>query len=358
MAVVLVSATKATMMVNADTVDWSARASVRQTQPIPPPARPTLHDTFQKMDKMSLNQLVIFSDIIKPYSCCCIKPGDVCQIEIPKVPFYKILNVTCGHLDIYCCMKCKEDPDQENSPINRYQNMTTAEELKSFLDTMTDILRHQENKILVGNTTANGKDLQEEGSHCLCDHSSQHAKKDVTVNEEKEEEISIITGHVITKRTHNFEDGIILAIKGVVHRLLAVSARQQMITTLDDKRTNTFPSKNESKISDSSKNEIQEFDTKTEIGNGLYSHIQTSQLNGVNDTTHAIFNIDDLAVPYDDLGWFSKVVENGMNLSFSAAIIIVVMFMASQVLVGAFYIINEICFVCKLLGYANVASIS
>lgn len=73
-------------------------------------------------------------------------------------------------------------------------------------------------------------------------------------------------------------------------------------------------------------------------------------------TVEDVFNKGDLAIPYDSLGWFSKVVEVALDGSLYIGIAFGIMFLSASVLSGAIGIIDDTCLICAFIGYANTVN--
>lgn len=72
----------------------------------------------------------------------------------------KVLNVTCGKVNVHCCLE-REQLGQQHSPLEAYHNITTAQELASFFDYIIDTLQPYKNKPWTENSTREGEVLLE-----------------------------------------------------------------------------------------------------------------------------------------------------------------------------------------------------
>ncbi|XP_069942713.1 uncharacterized protein [Cherax quadricarinatus] len=330
--VVLLADFSRATVVNADMLPNSFSLAKQTLQRSATPT--TLEDNiFKRVDVIALEQLLSFAGMIRPYSCWCTNANTTCPVHIPVVPLHKVLNVSCDDLSVYCCK-------ERDLPIRTNHMVTTAEDLSRFLDTTIDSLRPQKSKILV---ESRNESLPEKGFHSLYNHSSPQVKIEARYRYINE---TVKTDHTSTQ-IRNIEDKIILALKDIVDHLLAASAQLHTVKLSRQKRT----------LVSSSENTAEEINS-LETGDNTSSSIQKIQLTSEHNISNAVFAMNDLAVPYDSLGWFSKVVEKGIDISMHVVIMVVVMLVASQVVAGVFHIIQETCLICNYIGYANVAGIA
>lgn len=83
----------------------------------------------------------------------------------------------------------------------------------------------------------------------------------------------------------------------------------------------------------------------------------TENINSIHkDAVSAVIHKDDFAIPYDNLGWFSKTVEVAIDGSLYVGLAIGIMFIAASLLSGAFGVFGETCLICSFIGYANTVA--
>lgn len=79
----------------------------------------------------------------------------------------------------------------------------------------------------------------------------------------------------------------------------------------------------------------------------------TENINSIHsDAVNAVIHKGDFAIPYDNLGWFSKTVEVAIDGSLYVGLAIGIMFIAGSLLSGAIGLFGETCLICSFIGYA------
>ncbi|XP_050723544.1 uncharacterized protein LOC127002092 [Eriocheir sinensis] len=88
-------------------------------------------------------------------------------------------------------------------------------------------------------------------------------------------------------------------------------------------------------------------------------HLEDTSVNEIEDTSNSKYTVDDvfnkgaLAIPYDTLGWFSKLVEVALDGSLYIGLALGIMFLSASVLSGAIGVFGDTCLICAFIGYAN-----
>ncbi|XP_042224528.1 uncharacterized protein LOC121868247 isoform X2 [Homarus americanus] len=283
----------------------AALMAMRETPPTSPATHtltvmdPPHYSLYQRVDVMSLDQLVMFAGMVQPYSCWCANSDNSCPVHIPAIPLHRVLKVTCGYLNIHCCLERVKAKSKEDWPFAA-ANITTSQELEIFFDSLIDILKPQE--ILLNNTLGDSEVLNQ----------------------------------------------------GVAEYMMTLTAQPRMITpSFGD---NSPPSFHDNEV----QVQLDEYNFPSSTTNNVISSTQKNPL--TNTDIYSVSNDlsvkGDFVVPYSNLGWFSRVVEVAMDGSVYVGLLLTVMFFAAKILTGALSIFGETCLICTIIGYVNETGIS
>lgn len=148
-----------------------------------------------------------------------------------------------------------------------------------------------------------------------------------------------------TKSPQSPEDRLILALKDVASYLSSYIAQTGKMN----------PSPPIKKIR-SIDTQSGEFSHSGEVEEAHSTEIE--QLVHVFNDASILFEKADFALPYGNLGWFSKAVEAAMDGSLYVGIALIVMYITAMLLSGALSFVGDTCFICALLGYVAETEMS
>ncbi|KAG7177057.1 uncharacterized protein LOC121868247 isoform X1 [Homarus americanus] len=334
----------------------AALMAMRETPPTSPATHtltvmdPPHYSLYQRVDVMSLDQLVMFAGMVQPYSCWCANSDNSCPVHIPAIPLHRVLKVTCGYLNIHCCLERVKAKSKEDWPFAA-ANITTSQELEIFFDSLIDILKPQE--ILLNNTLGDSEVLNQGASHNPIYPSSQQIKNNI-FSEEYDIQGKPDNDSVKKRQVDVFELVLLLTLKGVAEYMMTLTAQPRMITpSFGD---NSPPSFHDNEV----QVQLDEYNFPSSTTNNVISSTQKNPL--TNTDIYSVSNDlsvkGDFVVPYSNLGWFSRVVEVAMDGSVYVGLLLTVMFFAAKILTGALSIFGETCLICTIIGYVNETGIS